>query len=186
MFDEQSEGEQLLAAMTAANKRSMKQAQWVGPLIAVMVGKPEEAVHIAVEAAEGRKKAAQYAAQTFEHTKRDIATTVIRLPTPTPKAAADRLRLVFAGAGKLVGTESRDDGSFAVRTIVGVGLGNQHPAVVTAVVPPVSDGGVRVALRAAARDGQIKQHPAEKALSKITRLLRGATFVLDRPKGIQP
>ncbi|KUN48661.1 hypothetical protein AQJ27_05545 [Streptomyces olivochromogenes] len=81
----------------------------------------------------------------------------------------------LADMGNLLGVEARDNGGIAVRAIVGVGIGGLNPTIVTAVVAAGPEGVAVVELRAAGREGLIKQHPAEKALAKITAQLTTAS-----------
>jgi len=57
----------------------------------------------------------------------------------------------------------------------GVGIGGLNPAVVTAVVTAGPEAVAVVELRAAGREGLIKQHPADKALAKVTALLNAGS-----------
>jgi hypothetical protein len=106
--------------------------------------------------------------------QKDVSTALVSLPG-TAAAASKLVCDALAGAGNLVGTQTREDGAFAVRAVIGVGIGGLNPAVVTAVVATAPDAGARVELRAAGREGLIKQHPADKALAKITALLKDAS-----------
>jgi len=92
----------------------------------------------------------------------------------TVEAASALVREALTRAGNLVGTATQEDGGIAMRAIVGVGIGGLNPAVVTALVAAGPDGVAVVELRAAGREGLIKQHPADKALAKITVQLNAA------------
>lgn len=57
------------------------------------------------------------------------------------------------------------------RAALRVGMGSLNPAVVTVITNQGEPGMSIGRLRAAGREGLIKQHPASKALAKITPLL---------------
>jgi hypothetical protein len=105
-------------------------------------------------------------------TKKDVSTTALSLTGPA-EAAAKQISEALATAGRLIGTESREDGSLAVRGMVTVGLGGLKPVVITAIVTAGPAGISHVNLRAAGREALVKQHPADKGLAKITALLTG-------------
>jgi hypothetical protein len=87
-----------------------------------------------------------------------------------PEASQTVLRAVEA-VGQVVGSEMRDDGAAAIRAVLGVGIGGLNPAVVTVIISQGEPAMSIARLRAAGREGLIKQHPASKALAKITPLL---------------
>ena len=122
----------------------------------------------------GRRGGARGAARGIRWTKKDVSTAVVPLPGTAAAAATELVRDALTGAGNLIGTEARDDGGVALRAIVGVGFGGLNPAVVTAVVAAGPEDTAVVELRAAGREGLIKQHPADKALAKITAQLGAA------------
>ncbi|MGW4562284.1 hypothetical protein ACWEN3_07665 [Streptomyces sp. NPDC004561] len=164
MFDEAGEDELLLAAMTQLGARG-------GSLGAAAAG---AATGVHGLGGAGARGGARGAARGFKWTKKDVSTTTVQLPGPVT-AASHLVHATLAGTGHLTATEPRDDGGIAVRAILGVGLGGLNPAVVTAVVTATPEGTATVELRAAGREGLIKQHPADKALARITAQL-GAAF----------
>ena len=163
MFDEAGEDELLLAAMVQLGAKGGSIGGAAGGTITGFGGLSRA----------GGRGGARGAAKGFKRTKKDVGTTLVPLPG-TVAAASQLVREALTGAGNLVGTEARDDGSIALRAIVGVGIGGLNPAVVTAVVAEGPDGVAVVELRAAGREGLIKQHPADKALAKITAQLKAA------------
>ncbi|MFI1166954.1 hypothetical protein ACH4UM_25975 [Streptomyces sp. NPDC020801] len=157
MFDEDGEDELLLAAMMRLGARGGSAGGAAGGWVTGFGGLSRA----------GARGGARGAARGFKWTKKDVSTTVVSLPG-TVAAASKLVGETLSGAGDLMGTQARDDGGVAMRAIVGVGMGGLNPAVVTAVVAAGPGGGAVVELRAAGREGLIKQHPAEKALAKIT------------------
>ena len=170
VFDEAGEDELLLAAVTQLGAMGGSIGSVAGGAVSGVGGL----------SGAGARGGARGAARGFKRMKKDIATTVVSLPG-TAMAASKLVCDALAGVGKLVGTQTREDGAFAVRAILGVGIGGLNPAVVTAVVVAAPDAGAsagagaRVELRAAGREGLIKQHPADKALAKVTAVLEAAS-----------
>jgi hypothetical protein len=164
MLDEAGEDELLLAAM-------MKLGAKGGALGAAVGG---GVTHVAGLAGAGARGGARGAARGFKWTKKDVSEQSVR-PGGDFAGVCNRVHGVLASAGQLVGSEQRGDGAVVFRALLGVGVGGLNPAVVTAVVGIGPDGAVTVALRAAGREGLIKQHPAGKALARITPLLSAAT-----------
>lgn len=163
MFDEAGEDELLLAAMMQLGAKGGSIGGAAGGTITGFGGLSRA----------GGRGGARGAARGFKRTKKDVSTTLVPLPG-TVAAASEQVRETLTGAGNLIGAEARDDGGVAMRAIVGVGFGGLNPAVVTAVVAAGPEGVAVVELRAAGREGLIKQHPADKALAKITAQLRAA------------
>ncbi|MFJ8200983.1 hypothetical protein [Streptomyces sp. NPDC096152] len=157
VFDEAGEDELLLAAMMQLGARGGAIGGAAGGTITGHRGLGRA----------GARGGARGAARGFKWTKKDVSTTRIPLPG-TVEAASSLLHGILTGVGSLTGTQARDDGGVTMRAIVGVGLGGMNPAVVTAVVAAAPDGTAVLELRAAGREGLIKQHPADKALAKIT------------------
>ena len=155
MMDEASEDELLLAAMIRMGAKTGA----IGGGIAGALG-----------SGAGARGGARGAARVFKRTKRDVSTATSVLAM-SASAASELVCRVLAVAGDLVGTESREDGTFAARALIRVGVGGLNPAVVTAVITGGPEGTVGVELRAAGREGLIKQHPADKALAKVSALL---------------
>ncbi|MFF3465278.1 hypothetical protein ACWCQN_33200 [Streptomyces sp. NPDC001984] len=161
MFDEAGEDELLLAAMVQLGAKGGSIGGAAGGTITGFGGLSRA----------GGRGGARGAARGFKRTKKDVSTTLVSLPG-TVEAASQLVLEALTAAGNLLGTEVRDGGGVALRAIVGVGIGGLNPAVVTAVVAAGPEGVAVVELRAAGREGLIKQHPADKALAKITAELK--------------
>ncbi|MER5470062.1 hypothetical protein ABZX90_23070 [Streptomyces sp. NPDC002935] len=164
MFDEAGENELLLAAMMQLGAK--------GGSTGAAAGGAATGTHGLGRA--GARGGARGAARGFKWTKKDVRTTLVEL-SGTVTAVSQLVHTTLAYIGNLLGTEVRDNGGIAVRAMVGVGIGGLNPTVVTAVVAAGSEGVAVVELRAAGREGLIKQHPAEKALAKITAQLKAAS-----------
>jgi hypothetical protein len=158
MFDEAGEDELLLAAMARLGATG---GALGGALRAPGGGKA------------GARGGARGAARGFKWTKKDVAEQHVRLNVGLSEAAG-LVHRSLAAVGRLVGSEEQADNAVAFRAVLGVGLAGLNPAVVTAVVRGEQAEGVTVSLRAVGREGLIKQHPADKALAKITPLLSAA------------
>lgn len=164
MFDEAGEDEILLAEMMRLGARGGAMGARIGGRVAGTAGL----------AGAGARGGARGAARGFKWTKKDVAERAVRLSADTPEAAK-MVGHALESAGRLVGSETRGDGSVVFRAVLGVGMAGLNPAVVTAVVDgAVSAGVVVVHLRAAGQEGLIKQHPAEKALAKVVPMLSAA------------
>lgn len=162
MFDEAGEDDLLLAAMAELGARGGAiGGRAAGGFTGLPGGKA---------AARG---GARGAVRGYRWTKKDVQTASLPF-AGSPTTAFERIAAAFAQSGGLVGTEAGEDGSFAVRAMVRVGIGNLNPTVVTARVSAGSDGTTTVDLRAAGREGLIKQHPAAKALTRVTAMLTSA------------
>ena len=164
MYDVAGEDELLLAAMMQLGAKGGSIGSAVGGAAAGIPGL----------GGAGARGGARGAARGFKWTKKDISTRLVELPG-TVMAVSQLVHGTLAGTGSLIGAEARDDGGIAVRAMVGVGIGGLNPAVVTAVVAAGPEGVATVELRAAGREGLIKQHPADKALAKITAQLKAAS-----------
>lgn len=160
MFDEASEDEILLAEMMRLGARG-------GALGAGIGG---AATGTAGLSGAGARGGARGAARGFKRTKKDVAEQDLHLNARMLEAAQVARRALEA-VGKPIGSETREDGSVAFRAVFGVGIGGLNPAVVTVTVSEAPTGAAVVHLRAAGREGLIKQHPADKALAKIIPLL---------------
>lgn len=119
----------------------------------------------------GGKPAARGAARGVKLTRKDVRTSFEEFPA-TAEATFKKVRVLFAELGTLAGEEAHDDGSFTIRAVMGSGRGGLNPAVVTAEVTSHSQTATQVSVRAAAREGLIKQHAADKVLTKIIQRLR--------------
>ncbi|MFD8722447.1 hypothetical protein ACFV2H_31860 [Streptomyces sp. NPDC059629] len=164
MFDEAGEDELLLAAMMKLGAKGGSIGAAAGGAVTGSNGLGRA----------GARGGARGAARGFKWTKKDVSSTVVELPG-TVTAMSQLVHATLAGVGNLIGAEARDDGGLAVRAMLGVGIGGLNPVVVTAVVAAGPQGVAVVELRAAGREGLIKQRPADKALAKITAQLKAAS-----------
>ncbi|MER5885389.1 hypothetical protein ABT160_16295 [Streptomyces sp. NPDC001941] len=95
--------------------------------------------------------------------------------------AVRRVSGVLRNAGRPVGTGAAGTGpvgtggSSALRVVVGGGAGGLNPVVVTARVLRVDEDSSRIWLRAAAKEGLIRQRAGEKTAARLAALLSGAT-----------
>jgi hypothetical protein len=87
-----------------------------------------------------------------------------------PQAAADRARQVLRQQGKLLNLNADDGPATQVVGIVGSGVGNMNPAVVTVTVDQ-ADNGSRLLIRGAAKEGLIKQRAGEAAAKRVAAAL---------------
>jgi hypothetical protein len=86
---------------------------------------------------------------------------VLRVP---PAEAAERARDAISDLGSLLDLEAVDDDR--VVGVVGAGVGNLNPAVVTVTISAWAEGS-RVVIRGAAKEGLIKQRAGEKAAKRV-------------------
>jgi hypothetical protein len=153
MFDDDNEDELLLEAVTALGAKG-------GAVGTGLVGAGTRT---------GAEGGARGAARGMKRTKKDVSVTSLQLPG-NKEIAFELVRDVLAAAGRLVGTEAHGD-RLTARALLSVGIGGLNPVVVTASVTGYSDSASQLELRAAGREGLIKQHPADKAITKVTQLL---------------
>lgn len=104
-------------------------------------------------------------------TKKVVSTAVEEI-AGTAKSTCEKVRELLVELGSLVGEEAHGDGSFTIRAVMGSGFAGLNPTIVTAQVTSDSDATTQLSLRAAAREGLIKQRSADKALTKIIQRLR--------------
>jgi len=85
----------------------------------------------------------------------------------SPGAAADRARDAIDERGEILELKgSGDDLDTQVVGIVGSGVGNLNPAVVTVTIR-ASEHGSQLVIRGAAKEGLIKQRAGEKAAKQV-------------------
>lgn len=101
----------------------------------------------------------------------------IDLLVPLPfDDAVKRVSRVFGRAGRVVETESvRLDEDETIRIIAGGGAGGLNPVVVTARVLKTDGDSSNVWLRAAAKEGLIRQRAGEKTAVRLAAQLNRAT-----------
>lgn len=87
-------------------------------------------------------------------------------------AAAAHALAVLAQAGRLLEAEdARSTGARAARALVGGGLGNMNPVLITVSLTEVGPERSTVSVRGAAKEGLIKQRAGEKTAKRIAELL---------------
>jgi hypothetical protein len=82
----------------------------------------------------------------------------------SPAAAAERARDAISDHGSLLDLEGVGDDQVA--GVVGAGVGNLNPAVVTVTISASAEGS-RLIIRGAAKEGLIKQRAGEKAAKRV-------------------
>ncbi|MFJ6982511.1 MULTISPECIES: hypothetical protein [unclassified Streptomyces] len=100
--------------------------------------------------------------------KKNVHETDVPLPLPYERAVG-YVTAFIAGHGRpLEATLSAADAtSVTLRMVTGGGAGGLNPVVVTAVVTAAGDAAVTVRLRAAAKEGLIKQRAGEKTAVRL-------------------
>ncbi|MGW1209002.1 hypothetical protein ACWD5F_05140 [Streptomyces sp. NPDC002499] len=102
----------------------------------------------------------------------------IDLLVPLPfDDAVRRVSGVLRGAGRAVATVSAgsDENEETIRVVVGGGAGGLNPVVVAARVRKVDEDSSEIWLRAAAKEGLIRQRAGEKTAVRLAALLGEAT-----------
>ena len=79
---------------------------------------------------------------------------------------------VIESMGRVVAQTGPTDGKAIVRGIVGAGIANLNPAVVTVTMISDGDGGTAVQIRGAAKEGLIRQRAGQKASERLAASLR--------------
>ncbi|MGW7208535.1 hypothetical protein [Streptomyces sp. NPDC054837] len=100
----------------------------------------------------------------------------IDLVIPLPFGdAVDRVVAVLGGGGRPVVSLRVEDGGDQemLRAVVGGGLGGLNPVVVTVLVTKGAEDSSAVRLRAAAKEGLVKQRAGEKTATRLAALLPG-------------
>jgi hypothetical protein len=89
----------------------------------------------------------------------------------SPRAARHRAERVISEEGRVLHLEGPgEDPGTQVVGIVGAGVGNLNPAVVTVTIQPAPEGS-RLVIRGAAREGLIKQRAGAKAAKRVAAAL---------------
>lgn len=101
----------------------------------------------------------------------------IDLVAPLPfDAVVKRVSDVLGSAGRAVETASVGTGEEeTIRAVVGGGAGGLNPVVVTARVLKADEDSSEIWLRAAAKEGLIRQRAGEKTAARLAALLSEAT-----------
>ncbi|MFB7242076.1 hypothetical protein CW362_32300 [Streptomyces populi] len=100
----------------------------------------------------------------------------IDLVLPLPfEGAVEHVADVLARAGRVMGFARVGPGTDreTIRAVVGGGVGGLNPVVVTVLVSRGGVAGSEVRLRAAAKEGLIKQRAGEKTAVRLAALLSG-------------
>ncbi|MFF7723645.1 hypothetical protein ACFZDB_30415 [Streptomyces luteogriseus] len=98
----------------------------------------------------------------------------IELVIPLPfDEAVQRVVTVLAGAGRPGRALQVDSGrdQEMIRVVAGGGVGGLNPVVVTALMRRGTEAGTAVKLRAAAKEGLVKQRAGEKTAARLAALL---------------
>ena len=98
----------------------------------------------------------------------------IDLVVPLPfDEAVHRVARVLAGAGRPGRSPIVESGrdQEMIRVVAGGGVGGMNPVVVTALVRRGTGAGTEVKLRAAAKEGLVKQRAGEKTAARLAGLL---------------
>ncbi|MEU3252212.1 hypothetical protein [Streptomyces sp. NPDC006997] len=106
--------------------------------------------------------------------KKNVQEIELLVPLPFDEAVR-RVFGVLSGAGRAVGSGAGDDGTEMLRVVAGGGAGGLNPVVVTVWVRQAGEGGSQVRLRAAAKEGLIRQRAGEKTAARLAALLGEAT-----------
>lgn len=102
----------------------------------------------------------------------------IDLVIPLPfDDAVDCVARVLGGTGQLVGSMRVGEGDGSdqemMRVVVGGGFGGLNPVVVTVLVTKGTEDSSAVRLRAAAKEGLVKQRAGEKTAIRLAAMLPG-------------
>ncbi|WP_327190906.1 hypothetical protein [Streptomyces xinghaiensis] len=104
--------------------------------------------------------------------KKNVHEIDLAIPLPFDDAVK-RVADVLGGAGRAVEPVRVEPGGdrWTIRVVVGAGVGGMNPVVVTALVTRDGEDGSAVGLRAAAKEGLIKQRAGEKTAVRLAALL---------------
>lgn len=104
--------------------------------------------------------------------KKNVYEIDLRLPLAI-EDAVERVYHVLAAVGRLVDTTQPEPTANQprIRVITGGGAGGLNPVLVTAVLTRTEEKATSVLLRAAAKEGLIKQRAGEKTAKRIAGLL---------------
>jgi hypothetical protein len=120
----------------------------------------------------GNRGASFGARFTARRLKKDVKESVLSSGLTATAAVAHAQQVIEQAGGTTHATAQLPDGAVALRGVIGVGAGGLNPAVVTITVrpQPADDGATAssVHIRAASKEGLIKQHGGRKAADRIT------------------
>ncbi|MFJ4501222.1 hypothetical protein [Streptomyces sp. NPDC088864] len=107
--------------------------------------------------------------------KKNVHEVDLLVPLPFDDAV-ERVSAVLVRAGSVVETAPVCAGEDeTIRVVASGGAGGMNPVVVTARVLKADEGSSEVWLRAAAREGLIRQRAGEKTAVRLAAQVRGAT-----------
>jgi hypothetical protein len=102
--------------------------------------------------------------------RKNVAEVDVVLDVPSA-AAADRARKVLSEMGRVIGSEGTAEPSGQrVTGIVGAGVANLNPTVVTVTIR-ATEAGSEIVVRGAAKEGLIKQRAGEAAAKRVAAAL---------------
>lgn len=104
--------------------------------------------------------------------KKNVHEIDLAIPLPFDDAV-QRVVSVLGGAGPTVGAMRVGDGrdQEMIRVVAGGGVGGLNPVVVTVLVTKGTEDSSAVRLRAAAKEGLVKQRAGEKTATRLAALL---------------
>lgn len=104
--------------------------------------------------------------------KKNVHEIDLAIPLPFDDAV-QRVVSVLGGAGPTVGAMRVGDGrdQEMIRVVAGGGVGGLNPVVVTVLVTKGTENSSAVRLRAAAKEGLVKQRAGEKTATRLAALL---------------
>ena len=103
--------------------------------------------------------------------KKSVLEIDLTLGVP-PAAAAERTRQVLGDLGReLDATDGVETGDLQIVGVVGAGVGNLNPAIVTVTIQSGDNGGSKLVVRGAAKEGLIKQRAGESAARRVAEAL---------------
>ncbi|MFH8899110.1 hypothetical protein ACH4HG_22345 [Streptomyces coeruleorubidus] len=107
--------------------------------------------------------------------KKNVHEMDLVIPLPFDDAV-ERVSRVLNQAGRAVETRQAAPGrdGETIRVVASGGAGGMNPVVVTALVSKGGENSSKVRLRAAAKEGLIKQRAGEKAATRVAALLHKA------------
>ncbi|MER5344259.1 MULTISPECIES: hypothetical protein [Streptomyces] len=116
----------------------------------------------------GGRRGAMFAAKRL---KKNVYETDLALAMPV-EAATTHAEGILALAGRMLEVEGAHlAGARVVRAIVGGGLGNMNPVLITLSLTGDGPERTAVSVRGAAKEGLIKQRAGEKTAKRIAELL---------------
>jgi hypothetical protein len=89
----------------------------------------------------------------------------------SPYDVVTRVVSVIGSIGRLESQTTTTDGKASVRGVIGAGVWNLNPAVVTVTISAAGNGGATVHIRGAAKEGLIKQRAGQKAAERLASML---------------